>query len=73
MKPPRISKAVAKVLDELWPIARKASSENGGTASEPTWRRGFKRIGAASRAVWITVAEWHLKELKLAAKSKEGR
>lgn len=71
MKPPRISKAVAKVLDELWPVARKARSENGGTASEPTWRRGFKRIGTASRAVWITVAEFHLS--KLAAKSKEGK
>lgn len=71
MKPPRISKPVSKVLDELWPIARKASNENGGTESRPTWRLGFKRIAPATRAVWIAVVEWHLKQL--AAKLKEGK
>lgn len=73
MKPHRISKAVAKVLDELWPIGVKAHRDSGNYVRFSNWREAFKSKEYNQKWTWNAVAKWHLKQLKLAAKSKEGK
>lgn len=68
---PRISKAVAKVLDELWPYTKKDFIAAGGFTKHETWRESFRALDPVRRVIWISAAKWHLKQL--ADKSKEGK
>lgn len=73
MKPTRISKQVAKVLDELWPVVVRAHKRAGGKFNCPkTWQLYFRDdLKPAGIAVWVSFAKFHLR--KLAAKSKDSK
>lgn len=64
MKPPKISKPVAKVLDELWPVTMKALTKAGHRVSIPENHSNFGELTSRVQLAWITVAQWHLKKIK---------